>query len=66
MKPRKMATISVAGTASGCMRWLGGTTPDGRVDLPDVLAREGATWYGVRMPCFPHADGRDGGRMRAP
>ena len=40
----KIATISVAGTASGCMRWLGGTTPEGRADLPDVLAPEGAAW----------------------
>ena len=31
----------VAGTASGCMRWLGGTTPEGRADLPDVLTPEG-------------------------
>jgi hypothetical protein len=28
--------------ASGCMRWLGGTTPEGRADLPAMLAREGA------------------------
>jgi hypothetical protein len=62
----KIGTISVAGTASGCMRWLGGTTPETRADLPDVMAREGATWYSVRMPSFPHADGRDDGRMRAP
>jgi hypothetical protein len=46
------------------MRWLGGTTPEARADLPDVMAREGATWYSVRMPSFPHADGRDDGRMR--
>ena len=26
------------------MRWLGGTTPEGRADLPDVLAPEGAAW----------------------
>jgi hypothetical protein len=48
MIPRKMATISVAGTASGCMRWLGGTTPEGRADLPDVLAPEGGAWHAVR------------------
>jgi hypothetical protein len=48
------------------MRWLGGTTPEARADLPDVLACEGATWDGVRMRSFPHADGRDDGRMRAP
>jgi hypothetical protein len=47
MIPRKMATISVAGTASGCMRWLGGTTPEGRADLPDVLAPEGGAWHAV-------------------
>ena len=31
------------------MRWLGGTTPEGRADLPDVLAREGVPGDGVRM-----------------
>jgi hypothetical protein len=36
------------GAASGCMRWLGGTTPEGRADLPDVLAPEGAAWDDAR------------------
>jgi hypothetical protein len=49
MIARKIGTISVAGTASGCMRWLGGTTPEVRDHLPDVIAREGAAWDGVRM-----------------
>ena len=31
------------------MRWLGGTAPEGRDDLPDVLAPEGGAWDGVRM-----------------
>ena len=35
--------------ASGCMRWLGGTTPEVRVDLPAMLAPEGGAWDGVRM-----------------
>jgi hypothetical protein len=35
--------------ASGCMRWLGGTTPEARDDLPAMLAPEGAAWDGVRM-----------------
>jgi hypothetical protein len=26
------------------MRWLGGTTPEGRADLPAMLAPEGAAW----------------------
>ena len=34
------------------MRWLGGTTPEGRADLPDVLAPEGGAWDGVRMRSF--------------
>ena len=38
----KIGAISLAGTASGCMRWLGGTTSEARADLPDVLAPEGA------------------------
>jgi hypothetical protein len=33
----------------GWMRWLGGTAPEGRDDLPDVLAPEGGAWDGVRM-----------------
>jgi hypothetical protein len=37
------------GAASGCMRWLGGTAPEGRADLPDLMAPEGAAWDGVRM-----------------
>ena len=49
----KIGTISLAGTASGCMRWLGGTTPEGRDDLPTVLAREGVPRDGVRMRSFP-------------
>ena len=40
---------SAAGTASGCMRWLGGTTPEGRDDLPDGMAPAGGAWDGVRM-----------------
>jgi hypothetical protein len=52
MIPHKIGTISLAGTASGCMRWLGGTTPNGRADLPDVLAREGVPGDGVRMRSF--------------
>ena len=55
------------------MRWLGGTTPEGRADLPDVLAPEGATWDGVRMRFFPALTGvmtvgcvpRDGARARS-
>jgi hypothetical protein len=35
------------------MRWLGGTTPTARDNLPAVLAREGAAWDGVRMRFFP-------------
>jgi hypothetical protein len=38
----------VAGTASGCMRWLGGTAPQGRDDLPDGMAPEGGAWDGLR------------------
>jgi hypothetical protein len=34
--------------ASGCMRWLGGTTPEGRANLPAMLAPEGAAWDRVR------------------
>jgi hypothetical protein len=30
------------------MRWLGGTTPDGRADLPAVLAPEGVPRDGLR------------------
>jgi hypothetical protein len=64
----------VAGTASGCMRWLGGTTPEGRANLPAMLAPEGVAWDGVRMRsscalmgamavgCVP----RDGVRGRCP
>jgi hypothetical protein len=48
MIPRKIGTISLAGTASGCMRWLGGTTLKARDNLPAVLAPEGAAWDGVR------------------
>ena len=48
----KIGTISPAGTASGCMRWLGGTTPEERADLPDVMAREGGAWDGVRGRSF--------------
>ena len=40
------------GAASGCMRWLGGTTPEARADLPDVMAREGVPGDGVRMRSF--------------
>jgi hypothetical protein len=32
----------------GWMRWLGGTTPEGRADVPTVLAPEGAAWHAVR------------------
>jgi hypothetical protein len=52
MIPRKIGPISLAGTASGCMRWLGGTTPEGRADLPTVLAPEGAAWHVVRGRSF--------------
>jgi hypothetical protein len=34
------------------MRWLGGTTPEARDDLPDVLTPEGGAWDGVRMRSF--------------
>ena len=44
----KIGAISLAGTASGCMRWLGGTTPEGRADLPDVMAPEGVPRDGLR------------------
>jgi hypothetical protein len=30
------------------MRWLGGTTPEARADLPAMLAFAGAAWDGVR------------------
>jgi hypothetical protein len=53
----KIGPISVAGTASGCMRWLGGTTPEVRDHLPDGIAREGAAWDGVRMRFFPALTG---------
>jgi hypothetical protein len=58
----------------GWMRWLGGTTPEGRDDLPDVLAPEGAPRDGVRgrsasaqldattVGCVP----RDGARGHCP
>jgi hypothetical protein len=64
----------VAGTASGCMRWLGGTTPEARADLPTVLAFAGVPCDGVRrrssaallgamaVRCVP----RDGARGRCP
>jgi hypothetical protein len=52
MIPQKIGTISLAGTASGCMRWLGGTTPEGRADLPAMLAPEGAAWDRVRGRSF--------------
>jgi hypothetical protein len=56
------------------MRWLGGTTPEGRANLPAMLAPEGVAWDGVRMRsscalmgamavgCVP----RDGVRGRCP
>jgi hypothetical protein len=49
----KMATISGRAAASGCMRWLGGTAPEARVDLPTVLAPAGAAWHdaGGRSSC---------------
>ena len=34
------------------MRWLGGTTPEGRDDLPAMLAPEGVPRDGVRMRSF--------------
>jgi hypothetical protein len=73
MIPQKIGTISLAGTASGCMRWLGGTTPEGRADLPAMLVPEGAAWDRVRgrssatrlgtmtVGCVP----RDGARARS-
>ena len=36
------------GAASGCMRWLGGTTPEARADLPAMLAFAGVPCDGVR------------------
>jgi hypothetical protein len=30
------------------MRWLGGTTPEGRADLPAMLAHEGDAWHDAR------------------
>jgi hypothetical protein len=53
MIPRKIGTISLAGTASGCMRWLGGTTPEGRVDPPAMLASAGAPHDDLRGQSFP-------------
>jgi hypothetical protein len=44
MIARTIGTISPAGTASGCMRWLGGTTPEGCDHLPAMLAPEGTAW----------------------
>ena len=35
------------------MRWLGGTTPEGRADLPDVLAPEGVPRERLRGQSFP-------------
>ena len=52
MIAQKIGTILPAGTASGCMRWLGGTTPEGRADLPDVMACEGAPCDDVRGRVF--------------
>jgi hypothetical protein len=34
------------------MRWLGGTTPEGRVDLPAVMAFAGVAWDGLRGRSF--------------
>jgi hypothetical protein len=34
------------------MRWLGGTAPEGRADLPTVLAPKGVPRDGVRMRSF--------------
>jgi hypothetical protein len=34
------------------MRWLGGTTPEGRADLPAMLAPAGAAWDRVRGRSF--------------
>jgi hypothetical protein len=47
MIARTIGAIVLAGTASGCMRWLGGTTPEGRDALPDVMAPAGAAWDGL-------------------
>jgi hypothetical protein len=49
MIAHKIGAISLAGTASGCMRWLGGTTLEGRADLPAMLAHAGGAWDGDRM-----------------
>ena len=49
MIAQKIGTILPAGTASGCMRWLGGTTPEGRADLPAKLAPAGGAWDGVPL-----------------
>ena len=34
------------------MRWLGGTTPEGRADLPAMVTPEGGAWDGVRGRSF--------------
>jgi hypothetical protein len=64
----------IAGTASGCMRWLGGTTPEAGVDLLAMLAPEGAAWDCRRGRSFSALMGvmavgcvpRDGTRGRCP
>ncbi len=73
MIAQNIGTISPAGTASGCMRWLGGTTPEVRDHLPAMLAPEGAAWDSLRgrsasaqlgamaVGCVP----RDGARGRS-
>ena len=60
--------------ASGCMRWLGGTTPEGRADLPAVMACAGVPRERLRgqssptlvdattVGCVPRDDAR--GRCR--
>ena len=48
----KIALILGRAAASGCMRWLGGTTPEGRVDLPAVMAFAGVAWDGLRGRSF--------------
>jgi hypothetical protein len=49
---KNLHDLARCGAASGCMRWLGGTTPEARADLPDVMAREGVPGDGVRMRSF--------------
>jgi hypothetical protein len=70
----KIGAISLAGTASGCMRWLGGTAPEARADLPAMVTIAGVPWDGRRGRSCPALTGvmtvgcvpRDGARGRCP